>query len=172
MEISKNHVVSVNYHLTVPGENGGAEITIEKTSTEDPFMFLFGVGQLLPDFESNLIGKKAGDKFDFRVTAENGYGIYQLEHIVNLPIENFLDEQGKLDSEMIAVGKNVPMVDNEGHRLWGKVIEVGATHIRMDFNHPLAGKELHFEGEVLSVRPATDEEIDHGHVHGPGGHHH
>lgn len=171
MNISEKTVVSVSYHLTVPG-NEGAEETIEKTRPEDPFMFLFGVGQLLPDFEANLLGKKAGDTFDFRVTAENGYGVYQIDHVVNLPIENFLDESGKIDTEMIAVGKNVPMVDNEGNRLWGKVLEVGLQNVRMDFNHPLAGKELHFTGEVLEVRPATAEELDHGHVHGPGGHHH
>lgn len=172
MIISEKQVVAVNYHLTVPGENGGAEITIEKTSTEEPFVFLIGAGQLLPDFESNLSGKKVGDKFDFRIEAGRGYGEYQLDHIVNLPIENFLDDKGKLDSEMIAVGKNVPMVDNEGHRLWGKVIEIGMDNVKMDFNHPLAGKELHFEGEVLDVRSASQEELDHGHVHGPGGHHH
>ncbi|HTF03043.1 MAG TPA: FKBP-type peptidyl-prolyl cis-trans isomerase [Bacteroidia bacterium] len=172
MTISEKQVVSVNYHLTVPGENGGAEITIEKTSVEDPFVFLIGAGQLLPDFEMNLKGKKSGDTFDFRVTAANGYGEYQLDHIVNLPIENFLDQQGKLDTEMIALGKNVPMVDNEGHRLWGKVIEIGLENIKMDFNHPLAGKELHFAGEVLDVREASKEELDHGHVHGAGGHHH
>ena len=172
MTITKDQVVSVNYHLTVPGENGGPEITIEKTSTEEPFVFLTGAGQLLPLFEQNLEGKQAGDKFDFRISAEEGYGTYQLDHIVNLPIENFLDESGKLDTEMIGVGKNVPMVDSEGHRLWGKVLEVALQHVRMDFNHPLAGKELHFNGEVLDVRAATAEELAHGHVHGPGGHHH
>ena len=172
MNISNNSVVSVNYHLTVPGENGSEEITIEKTSTEDPFVFLFGGGQLLPDFEKNLTGKKPGDKFDFRIGAEAGYGTYQIDHIVNLPIENFLGEDGKLDTETIAVGKNVPMVDAEGHRLWGKVIEISLKDIRMDFNHPLAGKELHFSGEVMDVREASKEELEHGHVHGPGGHHH
>lgn len=173
MTISEKQVVSVNYHLTVPGEDNSAEeITIEKTSTEEPFVFLYGAGQLLPLFEKNLAGKKAGDKFNFRVPAEEGYGTYQLDHVVNLPIENFLGEDGKLDTEMIALGKNVPMVDNEGHRLWGKVLEISLQHIKMDFNHPLAGKELHFDGEVLDVREATADELDHGHVHGAGGHHH
>src|SRR4030067_476856 len=99
MTISPNSVVSVNYHLTVAGDNG---------------------------------------------------------------------EDGQLDSETIAVGKNVPMVDNEGHRLWGKVLEISLENIRMDFNHPLAGKVLHFNGEVLDTRAATTEELEHGHVHGPG----
>ncbi|MBI3510290.1 MAG: FKBP-type peptidyl-prolyl cis-trans isomerase [Bacteroidetes bacterium] len=172
MTISEKQVVSVNYHLTVPGEDGGAEITIEKTSLEDPFVFLFGGGQLLPEFEQHLSGKKSGDKFDFKISAENGYGTYQIDHIVNLPIENFLDKSGKLDTEMIAVGKNVPMMSEDGHRMWGKILEVALQHVRMDFNHPLAGKELHFNGEVLNVREASNEEMEHGHVHGPGGHHH
>ena len=172
MTISLNKVVSVNYHLTVAGENGGEEITIEKTSTEDPFVFIFGGGQLLPEFEKNLTEKLVGDKFDFRVSAANGYGEFQLDHIVNLPIENFIGEDGKLDTETIGVGKNVPMSDAEGNRLWGKVIEVSLTNIKMDFNHPLAGKELHFNGEVLAIREASKEELEHGHVHGPGGHDH
>ena len=172
MKISPNSVVSVNYHLTVPGEKGGAEITIEKTSSEEPFTFLFGGGQLLPDFEKNLTGKIVGDKFDFKIGAKEGYGEFSLDHIVNLPIENFLGEDGKLDNETIAVGKNVPMMDAEGHKLWGKVLEISLSSIKMDFNHPLAGKELHFNGEVLEVREASKDELDHGHVHGPGGHHH
>jgi FKBP-type peptidyl-prolyl cis-trans isomerase SlyD len=172
MKIGEKTVVSLNYHLTVPNEKGGDEISIEQTSKEDPFVFLFGAGQLLPEFEGNLFGKVVGDKFDFRISAENGYGTYQLDHVVNLPIENFLDASGKLDTEMIAVGKNVPMMSEDGHRMWGKILEVALKHVRMDFNHPLAGKELHFNGEVLEVREASKEELDHGHVHGPGGHHH
>jgi FKBP-type peptidyl-prolyl cis-trans isomerase SlyD len=171
MIITDKHVVAVSYHLTVPGENGG-EDTIEQTRPEDPMVFLFGAGMLLPDFEGNLHGKRVGDAFDFRISAANGYGEYMADHIVKLPVENFLDEAGKLDTEMIAVGKNVPMVDSEGNRLWGRVTEIGVNHVGMDFNHPLAGKELHFVGEVVDVRPATQEELDHGHVHGPGGHHH
>ena len=172
MIIAKDCVVSVNYHLTVPGENGEGETTVEQTSVQDPFVFLFGVGQLLPEFEGNLAGKTVGDTFDFRIEAENGYGVYQLEHIVNIPMTAFLDEEGKLDTEMIATGKSVPMMDNEGNRLWGKVLAVETEHVRMDFNHPLAGKQLHFVGEVVEVRAAEAEELAHAHVHGPGGHHH
>jgi len=170
--ISDKHVVSVSYHLQVPGENGSEETTIEKTQENEPFMFLFGSGGLLPEFEQNLAGKKAGDKFDFRIAAENGYGRYQIEHVVNIPIQAFLDENGKLDTEMVVVGNMLPMIDSEGNRLMGQVKEVALDHVRMDFNHPLAGKDLHFTGEVVDVREATAEELDHGHAHGPGGHHH
>lgn len=172
MTITIDHVVAVSYHLTVPGENGGDEVTVEKTHENEPFMFLFGAGGLLPEFEGNLNGKKVGDTFDFRITAANGYGTYQAEHVVKIPIEAFLDESGKLDTEMVVVGKTLPMMDNEGHRLMGVVKAVALDHVEMDFNHPLAGKDLHFVGEVLEVRPASAEELAHGHVHGPGGHHH
>jgi FKBP-type peptidyl-prolyl cis-trans isomerase SlyD len=171
MIIAKDHVVAVSYHLTVPS-SGGEEETIEQTRSDEPFLFLFGSGSLLVDFENNLIGKKAGDAFDFRIEAENGYGTYQMEHIVNLPMDAFLGEEGKLDTTMITAGKQVPMMDSDGNRLMGKVLDVGTDHVRMDFNHPLAGKQLHFRGEVLEVRLATAEELSHGHVHGPGGHHH
>ena len=99
-----------------------------------------------------------GDKFDFRVSAANGYGEFQLDHIVNLPIENFIGEDGKLDTETIGVGKNVPMSDAEGNRLWGKVIEVSLTNIKMDFNHPLAGKDLMFSISINEIRDATAAE--------------
>lgn len=171
MIIAKDHVVAVSYHLTVPAATGGEE-TIEQTRSDDPFLFLFGSGSLLAEFEMNLAGKKVGDAFDFKIEAENGYGTYQIEHIVNIPMDAFLGEDGKLDSTMIAPGKQVPMMDNEGNRLIGKVLDVETDHVRMDFNHPLAGKQLHFVGEVLDVRVATADELSHGHVHGPGGHHH
>lgn len=171
MTISDKHVVAVSYHLTVPG-NEGAEETVEETRPEEPFVFLFGAGGLLPEFERNLSGKSVGDNFDFRISAKEGYGEYQLDHVISIPIESFLDENGKLDSEMIAVGNTVPMVDGEGHRLFGKVLEVGLEQIRMDFNHPLAGKDLHFKGEVLQIRAATEDELSHGHAHGMDGEHH
>lgn len=163
-----NKVVSVNYHLTLKG----TEEHVEKTSNEQPFVFLFGAGGLLPDFENNLNGKKTGDTFDFFITAANGYGVRDEQHVVMIPIGAFLGEDGKLDTEQIKVGVTLPMVDNEGNRLYGQVVEITDEYIKMDFNHPLAGKDLHFKGEVLDVREATADEIAHGHVHGPHGHHH
>jgi FKBP-type peptidyl-prolyl cis-trans isomerase SlyD len=169
MNISKHHVVTVSYHLLVPGENG--EQSFEKTTADQPLVFLFGMGQLLPEFEQNLQGKAVGDTFDFYIAPENAYGLYQDNHVVELPVDIFFDEQGKLDGSL-TVGKRVPMMDNQGNRLVGTILHMGLETIRMDFNHPLAGKQLHFTGEVLEVRAATDEELDHGHVHGPGGHQH
>lgn len=168
MTIEQNKVVSVNYTL----KNKGTGEQVEQTSKEHPFVFLFGVGGLLPDFENNLSGKKPGDTFDFFIDAENGYGVRHEDHVVMIPITAFQGEDGKLDSENVFVGATLPMVDNEGNRMYGKVLEINTEFVKMDFNHPLAGQDLHFTGEVLDVRDATADELAHGHVHGEHGHHH
>ncbi len=170
MTITKNTVVTVNYHLSSHVENDAPQL-VEQTSKENPFIFLFGGGQLLPDFEKNLINKKVGDSFDFKVAPANGYGIVDEEMIVNIPKEAF-HVDGKFDEERVKEGEELMMNDADGNQLMGYVAEVGDAHVIMDFNHPLADHTLHFVGEVLDVRAATSEELDHGHVHGPGGHHH
>jgi len=73
---------------------------------------------------------------------------------------------------MLTIGNYIPMQDQNGYSLQGKVVKRGLDKVTMDFNHPMAGKNLHFTGDVLSVREATEEELHHGHVHGEGGHHH
>lgn len=168
MKIENNTVVSVNYLLAK--KDTGEKI--EETSTQHPFVFIFGNGGLLEDFESNLLNKKAGDSFDFFIDHKRGYGVRDEQHIVMIPIDSFMGEDGKFDSENVQVGVTLPMVDNEGNRLYGSVVEITAEYVKMDFNHPLAGQDLHFKGEVLEVRAASQEELDHGHVHGEHGHHH
>ncbi|MGZ3884036.1 MAG: FKBP-type peptidyl-prolyl cis-trans isomerase [Bacteroidia bacterium] len=170
MKINKGKVASVNYHLTANKDNGPEEL-VEQTSVERPFVFLYGVGQLLPDFEANLDEKSKGDKFDFRVKADKGYGLVEKDYIVNVNREAFVVD-GKFDDERIKVGEDIQMHDQDGNQLIGRVMEITGDHVTMDFNHPLAGFDLHFVGEVLDVREATAEELEHGHVHGPGGHHH
>ena len=163
-------VVTLNYRLTV--DENGNETEVEKTSVENPFVFLFGAGQLLPDFEMNLAGKAAGSAFDFLISAENGYGLSDAQNIVPVPISVFAGSDGKPDPGLLVVGNTVPMSDNAGNRYEGKIKEVNDDNVVMDFNHPLADRTLHFTGEVMNVRLATLEELQHGHVHGPGGHHH
>ncbi len=170
MKIAEDKVVSVNYHLTASKNNGPEEL-VEQTSVEKPFVFICGFGQLLPDFESNLSGKVLGDKFDFRITAEKGYGVIEKDYIVKVNKEAFMIE-GKFDDERVKLNEDIAMHDQDGNQLIGKVIEIAEAHVTMDFNHPLAGHDLHFVGEVLEVRDATPEELDHGHVHGEHGHHH
>lgn len=170
MTIDKNKVVAVNYHLSSKFEDDPEEL-VEQTSVDRPFVFLFGAGGIIPTFENELKGKKAGDKFDFRVPAADGYGMYNEEYVAEIPKEAFLID-GKFDESQISVGKEVPMMDAEGNQMYGVVLEVADKYVAMDFNHPLAGHDLHFVGEVLEVRDATSEEISHGHVHGEHGHHH
>jgi FKBP-type peptidyl-prolyl cis-trans isomerase SlyD len=113
-----------------------------------------------------------GDAFDFFISATQAYGDYDEDKLVDIPIEAFKGEDGELDTEMVQIGNELPMVDTDGNRLLGIVEEVTDKVVRMDFNHPLAGNDLHFTGYVINVREASQEEISHGHVHGQGGHHH
>ncbi|MEO6903623.1 MAG: FKBP-type peptidyl-prolyl cis-trans isomerase [Bacteroidia bacterium] len=168
MKIEKNTVVSVDYTLRVKG----TDTEVEKTSKEQPFVFIYGAGGLLEDFEKNLHEKKVGDQFDFFIDHEKGYGVRDEQHVVMIPMDAFLGEDEKFDDENVKVGVTLPMVDHDGNRLYGKVEEITAEHVKMDFNHPLAGQDLHFKGEVLDVRKATEEELAHGHVHGEHGHQH
>lgn len=170
MIISEDKAVSVNYNLSGKKNNQAVEL-IEQTTTEHPFVFLFGFGNVLPQFEENLAGKKKGDKFDFFINAENGYGNYEKDYVIRLG-RNVFEVDGKFDEDRIQVGRDIEMSDADGNPLMGRVLSIGADGVEMDFNHPLAGYELHFTGEVLEVREATNEELDHGHVHGPHGHHH
>ncbi len=170
MTINENKVAVVSYHLTAT-KDGGNEELVEKTDAEHPFAFIYGVSSLLPDFEKNLLNKKAGDKFDFKVKAIDGYGNVEQEYIINIDRQAFIVD-GNFDSERVKIGNDIEMHDAEGNKLIGRVLELTDAHVRMDFNHPLAGNDLHFVGEIIEVREATEEEMDHGHVHGKGGHHH
>lgn len=108
----------------------------------------------------------AGDSFDFSIPADQAYGEVMSEYILKLPI-NIFEREGKVDHEMLQVGARLPMVDQEGNQLNGLVVDVKEDHVVMDFNHPLAGQDLHFTGKVEQVRDASTEEINHGHVHNP-----
>ena len=170
MKIEKSTVVTLNYELHT-SKNKQEKTFVEKTSTENPFVFLFGTGGLIQDFEKNISGLSVGEKFSFDIEAMNAYGNFDMEAIVKIPKDAFQGPDGKPDLNTLVVGKIVPMMDNEGHHLQGKILEVNEADVLMDFNHPLAGKDLHFSGEVLNIREATSEEIAHGHVH-DGKHHH
>lgn len=162
MNISKDSVVSLTYQLTVDGN------VIETVTAERPMEFIFGAGYLLPKFEENVSGLKVGDKFSFDLTSEDAYGPKVDEAIVELP-KNIFEVDGQIDPELLTLGNQVPMMDGEGHRMMGTVVEVKEEVVVMDFNHMLAGADLSFAGEVVGVREATEEELTHGHVHAAGG---
>lgn len=172
MTIKDKTVVSVVYSLSVKNIQQPQEKQVEKTTKENPFVFIFGTGSLLVDFENNLHNKKIGDKFDFQISAEKGYGIRNENYVISIPIDSFKQPDGTINLNELKIGNVLPMTDNQGTRLQGTIIDISASQVKMDFNHELAGMDLHFTGEVLSVRNASTEELEHGHVHGPGGHHH
>lgn len=168
MNINTHKVVSLKYTLT----NHQTGEHIEETNESNPLVFLFGVGSLLPEFEENLENKVKGDTFSFAIAAAQAYGEHDTAHVAMLPSNIFHDENGEFDEAMFQVGSVIPMSDSEGNHLRGTILEITDENVKMDFNHPLAGTDLHFKGEILDVREATADEIDHGHVHGEHGHHH
>ncbi|PSL04509.1 FKBP-type peptidyl-prolyl cis-trans isomerase [Cecembia rubra] len=170
MKVEKNKVVGIAYELHVDdGENGKS--FFESVSKDKPFYFLFGAGNILPKLEEAIDGKGVGDSFEVFIDYENGYGDYDESKKVIIPKANF-KENGKKQNELLRVGKVIPMQDDKGNQLRGEIIKIDYKGVHMDFNSPLAGLDLYFKGEIVSVREADPEEIDHGHVHGPGGHHH
>ncbi|MCF0055573.1 peptidylprolyl isomerase [Dyadobacter sp. CY356] len=170
MKVEKNNVVALIYSLRIPDNDGEMDI-VEVVTEEDPMYFIQGISGLPEGFEGKIEGLSAGDTFDFTVAPEEGYGEFDPEAIVELPKAVF--QADDIDQEeLLEIGNIVPMTNEDGERMHGQVVEVKDDVVVMNFNHPLAGKEMHFEGSILSIRPATDEEISHGHVHGEGGHHH
>lgn len=163
MTIDKNHVVALHYTLNSIEENG-EKTFIEKTDADNPFTFLYGVGMMLPKFEEHLQGLTAGDTKTFTITPEEGYGEKAEDAIAHLPVGMF--EQ----SGMPPVGAILPLQDPEGNHVNAVVVEVTPEAVIVDLNHPMAGKTLNFDIEVVASRPATEEELAHGHAHGIDGH--
>ena len=169
-QISENKVVTITYDLSVTDENQ-EKVLVESAEADAPMVFLFGMSGLPEEFENQLSGKQPGDAFSFSLTPEQAYGDYDQQAVVDIP-KNVFEIDGKIDEEMLQVGNFLPMADNQGHHMQGKIVEIGEEVVKMDFNHPLAGMMMHFDGKVADVREASQEELAHGHVHGEGGHHH
>ncbi len=165
--ISENKVVTLNYILRDGNSQG---MVIESTYEGSAMEFIYGIDQMIPRFEERIAGLSDGDHFAFSIESKEAYGETNPQAIVDLDI-NLFRVHDRIDYDVIKVNNSVPMQDSHGNRLDGLVLEVSDTNVKMDFNHPLAGKDLFFEGEILSVREATAEEMSHGHVHGQGHHH-
>ena len=160
MTIQENKVVSLVYQLRVDGKEGDIVETVQK---EKPFVFLYGAGNLLPKFEEELSGLKAGDNFEFQIDADSAYGQASEEAILDLP-RHIFEVEGKIDEEVIKVGNVVPMQDKDGNKFNGIILEMKDDAIKVDFNHPLAGDDLFFQGEVVEVRDANEDELEKGFV--------
>lgn len=156
MQITKDKVASIHYTL----RDGEGNI-LDTSSGREPLTYLQGAGNLIAGMEEGLEGKSAGDKFKLKVSPEKGYGVKDDALVQKVPRAAFGDQK---------IEKGMQFQTNKGQVV--TVTETGLESITVDGNHPLAGVELHFDVEVTEVRIATAEEISHGHVHGPGGHHH
>ena len=158
MKVSTNKFVSASYDLYVGGEEGQEQELMEKATAEQPLSFIFGTGMMLEAFEDKLAGLAEDDTFDFTLAADDAYGEYSDEQVVDIPRSVF-EVDGKIDEEVIFENNTVPMMDQNGNRLNGNIVKIEEDNVKMDFNHPLAGEDLHFIGKVLVVREPTEEEV-------------
>jgi len=160
MKIGHEKVVSIHYTLT------NTEGTVlDSSSGSDPLAYLHGFGNIIPGLENALTGKAAGDKLSVTVDPEQAYGTRDERLVQDVPRGAFKGV------DQLAPGMQFQAQGPEGTRLV-IVTKVAEDLVTVDANHPLAGQTLHFEVEVSEVRDATAEELEHGHVHGAGGHHH
>ena len=158
MKVEKNKVVAVSYQLEVEGK------IADKSAPGNPLEYIHGSGMLLPKFEGALEGKEPGDGFDFVLSPEDGYGTYDPRYLVELPKTAFAID-GQVREDLLVVGRTIPMLNQAGQVVQGTVNKITDNTVTMDFNHPMAGKTLHFTGKVESVRSATDKELTEG-LHG------
>jgi len=159
MEIAKNKVVT--FHYTLTDEEGSFTETSEERG---PVAYLHGRNNIVPGLEAGLVGKRAGDELKVTVPPELAYGLRIEDAVQRVPIKHLV-KPGKLE-----VGKIVAVNTSSGYKR-AMVTKVGRFNVDVDFNHPLAGKTLIFDVRIVDVRDATEEEIAHGHAHGPGGAH-
>jgi FKBP-type peptidyl-prolyl cis-trans isomerase SlyD len=160
MKIAHEKVVSIHYTLT--NQEG---TVLDSSSGSEPLAYLHGFGNIIPGLENALEGKEMGEKLSVTVEPEQGYGARDEQLVQAVPRSAFKGV------EELAPGMQFQAQGPQGTRLV-VVTQVAQDVVTVDANHPLAGQTLHFEVEVSEVRAATAEEIEHGHVHGPHGHHH
>ena len=156
MEQNANKYINVSYKLY--DITNGEPRLLEETTPDHPFIFISGMGVVLPKFEENLINMAEGETFEFVLTPEEAYGERTEKHIVNVARETFC-QNGHFDHDNVFVGAEIPLQNEDGNRFLAKVVSVDNSKVRVDLNHPLAGKTLNFKGHVVEAREATNEEI-------------
>lgn len=156
MESNNNKYITVAYKLYTV-ENDRKDL-VEEATSEAPFRFISGYGVALDKFEENLAVLKTGDKFDFTLDKDDAYGDYTLEHVLDLDKDVFT-VNGHFDRENIYEGAIIPLQNEDGNRFLAKVISVDTDKVKVDLNHPLAGKTLNFTGHIVESREATTAEI-------------
>lgn len=161
LSVADDMVVSMAYVLRL---DDGEEI--DRSEADDPLVFLQGHGEIIPGLEQALYGLAIGDGKKVVVGPEEAYGDYDDNNIVSLPHSAF---PPGMDLE---IGQMLYLNDGDSdEEMPAFISEIGEDEVLLDLNHPLAGETLYFEIEVVDVRKATADELNHGHVHGPGGAH-
>lgn len=164
-----NYRIGIDYKLYVIDADGNAELE-EETTKDEPFRYLSGFSMTLEKFEQETAGLNVGDTFDFTLTKDEAYGDYYDERVLMLSKEMFCIN-GKFDSQNIQIDALVPLQNEDGQRFLGHVLDITDTQVKMDLNHPLAGKTLNFKGTVVEKEEATPQEIQAmiAHLTGAGG---
>jgi FKBP-type peptidyl-prolyl cis-trans isomerase SlyD len=153
-------VVSMEYKLTVDGQ------VLDSSDEAGPLQFLAGYGNIIPGLENEMMGMKIGDSKEVTVQPADGYGEFDEEAFMDVPRSEFPSDM-KLEE-----GLELHVTDEEGDHRAAYVTSFDDKTVKLDFNHPLAGAVLNFYVKVVGLRKPSDEELDHGHVHEGGGHHH
>jgi FKBP-type peptidyl-prolyl cis-trans isomerase SlyD len=160
MQAEKDKVVTFHYQLT---DDAGTQI--DSSHEREPLAILFGHGAIIPGLETALAGHVAGDRFNVVVPPDQAYGLRREDYTQRVPKKYFRD------GDRLVPGMTTVLRTEDGHRSV-TVVKVGSSVIDVDLNHPMAGKTLNFAIELIDVRDPSEEELAHGHVHGPGDHHH
>lgn len=166
MDISKDKVVSLHYIISDPD---GKEL--DSTAEAEPLVYLHGHNAMLPALEKVLEGKTAGESISVNLKPEEAFGQRSDENIQRIPLKYLQPKSVQKGRDKWQPGMQVIASTPQG-RFEGVIAKAGHTMATVDFNHPFAGLTLNFDLSVKDVRDASEEELAHGHVHGPGGHHH
>jgi len=158
-QVADDIVVTIDYTLTVDGE------VLDSSEEEGPLEYLQGHHNIIPGLEREMTGMKVGESKKVTVASADGYGEIDEEAIVDVPLDEFPEDMP------IEVGIELEVTDKDKNIMLATIVEVGKDTVKLDTNHPLAGKTLHFEVSVVDLRAPTEEELAHGHVHSHGGHH-
>ena len=158
MKIAQNAVVEFSYDLELDGQ------IVDKPTNEKPLDYIHGTGGLLPKLEAHIEGMEPGDKFEITLSPADGYGEVNPDMIIDLPKSAFV-VNGEVREDLLVPGNTIPMLNSMGGVIPGVVLEVSEDSVKMDLNHQMAGKTLHFTGEILTVREATEKELTEG-LHG------
>ena len=153
--VEENKVITITYELK---ENSPKGELMERMDVNYPFVFLFGTGALLPAFERELEGLTEKDSFEFVLKCREAYGEVNEENIINVPRAVFQIE-GAEPPNLVVKNNYVALTDNHGETHHGKILEFNDLMVKVDFNHVMAGKDLHFKGAILNIREASVDEI-------------